>query len=203
MRWVRGDLAWLAVLLFALPVLAAQRDDAAAVLPGEGSIQVAFAPWDDVERLLIEAVAGARREILVQAFLLTSRTFASSLIDAKARGINVQVLADGRQHVETPGSLLDLLQQHGIPVWLETRYRNAHNKIVVIDVDDPGGTSIAKPVVISGSFNFTWSAQRFNAENLIVIRDHPSLAARFARNWRRHRQQAIRLQPSSLDDREH
>ena len=203
MRRASQILAGLAAFCLALPALAAQPADFAETFPGKGSIQVAFAPWDDAEGLLTETIASARRQILVQAFLLTSRTFAFSLIDAKARGVNVQVLADARQHADTPGSLLGLLQQHGIPIWLETHYRSAHNKIVVIDAEAPGGGSGARPAVISGSYNFTWSAQRMNAENLIVIRDHPALAQRFAKNWRRHQQQATPLHTLSRGDIEH
>ena len=200
MRRVPQILTCLALLFLALPALAVRPEASVAIFPGKGSIQVAFAPWDDAEALLNETIASARSQILVQAFLLTSRTFAFSLIDAKARGVNVQVLADGRQHSDTPGSLLGLLLQHGIPVWIETRYRNAHNKIVVIDAEEPGNGSGAGPTVISGSYNFTWGAQRMNAENLIVIRDHPALAQRFAKNWRRHQQQATPLQTLSRGD---
>lgn len=203
MRRCRWIFAWLATSLLALHAQAAQPEESAEIFAGRGSIQVAFAPWDDAEGLLSETVAGARHQILVQAFLLTSRTFAFSLIDAKTRGVDVQVLADARQHAETPGSLLDLLQRHGIPVWLETRYRSAHNKIVVIDADGQARGSGAKPVVISGSYNFTWSAQHMNAENLIVIRDHSPLARHFAQNWRRHQQQATPLQSLSRGDIEH
>ena len=164
---------------------------------------MAFSPWDDAEALLTGTISGAQRQILVQAFLLTSRTFAFSLIDAKLRGVEVMVLADARQHADTPGSLLDLLSQHGIPVWLETRFRHAHNKIVVIDADEKGNKSEAVPVVVSGSYNFTWGAQHMNAENLIVIRNHLVLAGRFARNWRRHQQLATPLHSYSRDNSEH
>ena len=197
--WISVCVA-LCALLRSLPGHAADIEKIAA---GRASIEVAFSPWDDAETLLADAISGAHRQILVQAFLLTSRTIAFSLIEAKLRGVEVMVLADGRQHAETPGSLLDLLARHGIPVWLETRYRNAHNKIVVIDADEQGNKSEAAPVVISGSYNFTWAAQHMNAENLIVIRNHPVLADRFARNWRRHQQQATPLQSLSQGDSEH
>ena len=197
--WISVCVA-LCALLRPLPGHAADIEKIAA---GRASIEVAFPPWDDAETLLADAIAGTHRQILVQAFLLTSRTIAFSLIEAKLRGVEVMVLADGRQHAETPGSLLDLLARHGIPVWLETRYRNAHNKIVVIDADERGNQSEAAPVVISGSYNFTWAAQHMNAENLIVIRNHPVLADRFARNWRRHQQQATPLQSLSQGDSEH
>lgn len=41
-------------------------------------------------------------------------------------------------------------------------------------------------VVLTGSFNFTKSAESSNAENLLVIRD-PKLAARYLTNWEEHK----------------
>jgi len=38
--------------------------------------------------------------------------------------------------------------------------------------------------VITGSFNFTKSAQERNAENVLIIRQYPDLARTYAENWR-------------------
>jgi len=94
------------------------------------------------------------------------------------------VLADAEQFAKVESSKLAELAAAGIPVWLETKYHNAHNKVVVIDAAEPGA------IVITGSFNFTWSAQHTNAENVLIARNSPVLAARYAANWERHRQQA-------------
>jgi hypothetical protein len=50
-----------------------------------------------------------------------------------------------------------------------------HNKVMIVD----GAT------VITGSFNYTWSAEHRNAENLLVIHD-PTLAAEYTQNWNIH-----------------
>ena len=163
---------------------------AVPVTPAQGTVQVAFTPWDDAESLLLETLGRARREILVQAYLLTSRAIAASLIAAKQRGLAVSVLADARQHADNPSSLLPSLAENGIPVWLETRYRNAHNKIMIIDA----GTKDV--VVVTGSYNFTRSAQRMNSENLFLIRGNLALARRFRQNWERHRADAVALGPA-------
>ena len=153
---------------------------------------MAFTPWDDAESLLLEALGRARREVLVQAYLLTSRPIAASLIAAKQRGLEVSVLADANQHADNPASLLASLADKGIPVWLETRYRNAHNKIMVID----DGTQDV--VVVTGSYNFTRSAQRMNAENLLLIRGNLALAHRFRENWERHRADAVAFRSTGV-----
>jgi phosphatidylserine/phosphatidylglycerophosphate/cardiolipin synthase-like enzyme len=51
----------------------------------------------------------------------------------------------------------------------------AHNKVMVID----------QRIVVTGSFNFTNSADTRNAENLLVL-ESPSLAARYQANWQTH-----------------
>jgi len=44
--------------------------------------------------------------------------------------------------------------------------------------------------VVTGSYNFTWSAQNRNSENLLVLRGHCPLARAYRDNWLRHREQA-------------
>lgn len=180
----RGAIA--TALLFALAAAAARDTGAAA--PSVGSIDVYFTPWDDAQSPLLSALDSARKQILVQAFLLTGRAIGDSLIAAHRRGVDVRVLADAQQHARNPGSLLQQLVRAGVPVWLETRYRNAHNKVMVIDAGTP------EPTVITGSYNFTWSAQATNAENLLVMRGNPALAERYASNWKRHQSDAEPLE---------
>jgi len=172
-----------AALLIATP--GAQAFDAAmAPTIVQGSLQAVFAPSEDVEGVIVDTIDHARTQVLVQAYLLTSKKIASALIAAKRRGIDVRILADAEQHARTPSSKLAELSHAGIAVWLETKYENAHNKIVIIDADRPQAT------IITGSFNFTWTAQHKNAENILVARNNSALAARYALNWERHRQEA-------------
>jgi phosphatidylserine/phosphatidylglycerophosphate/cardiolipin synthase-like enzyme len=129
----------------------------------------------------------ARRgsSIHVQAYLLTSRSIARALQDARARGVAVEILADREMVRKGENSLIPRLAAEGIPVWLETRYGNAHNKVLLVDA----GRS-EQGIVITGSYNFTWSAQARNAENLLILRGNPELARRYLDNWRRHRDDA-------------
>lgn len=149
-----------------------------------GTLQAAFSPWDDIETLIIAEIDGAKKQVLVQAYLLTSKKIAKALIASRQRGVGVMVLADAAQSAKVPSSKVHELSLAGIPVWLETAYQNAHNKVIVIDA----GT--ASPTLITGSYNFTWSAQHKNAENILIVRKNPALAARYALNWERHRQDA-------------
>lgn len=161
-------------------------DTASVPIPAaQASLQAAFAPWDDVEGLIVAAIDNAGKQVLVQAYLLTSKEISAALIAARRRGIDVRVLVDEQQLAKAASSKASDLAAAGIPVWVETRYQNAHNKIIVIDPDAPDA------VVITGSFNFTWTAQHKNAENILIVRKSPALAGRYALNWERHRQDAV------------
>lgn len=117
-RAMRYRISFGVTLLLALVTLNGARGEPVPVSPAQGTVQVAYTPWDDAESLLLETLGRAQREILVQAYLLTSRAIANSLIAAKQRGLHVSVLADAHQHADNPASLLVSLANKGIPVWL-------------------------------------------------------------------------------------
>ncbi|RJG06763.1 phospholipase D family protein [Noviherbaspirillum cavernae] len=178
-----GALAW--AMLLAAPSLCAADATVPPAYAAQGFVQVAFSPWDNVEALIADTIGTANRQVLVQAYLLTSKRIASALIAAQRRSVEVRVLADGEQVARTASSMVPVLAAAGIPVWIETKYQNAHNKIIVID---PGTSDAA---VITGSYNFTWTAQHGNAENVLIVRNNPQLASRYVLNWERHRQDAV------------
>lgn len=159
----------------------------AAPLPATGTVEVLFTPWDDAEGAVIRALGKARESIHVQAYLLTSRSIAKALQEAKGRGVAVEIVADREMLEKSDKSLLPLLAEGGIPVWLESRYSAAHNKVMLIDAAQ------ADAVLITGSYNFTWSAQARNAENLLILRGNPALVRRYLDNWRRHRDDAQKM----------
>lgn len=157
-------------------------DSSRVPVAAHGTLQAAFSPWDDIEGLIVDALDGAKKQVLVQAYLITSKKIATALINARKRDIDVRVLVDAEQ--QGYASKVPDLVAAGIPVWLETKYQNAHNKVIVIDATS------ANPGVITGSYNFTWAAQHKNSENVLIVRKNPALAAQYAANWERHRLEA-------------
>lgn len=158
-------------------------------LSARGEIHVAFSPGDDAGALVVQTLAQARRQVLVQAYGFTHKAIAGALVAARKRGVDVRVLADRRQAESLQTSRLAELVRDGVPVWLDGDHAAAHDKIMVIDPDSPQAT------VITGSFNFTHGAQYRNSENLLVLRNNPLLASAYAANWRRHRAHSLKFQP--------
>lgn len=177
-------MSFLLFLLFLLLALAGMAPAQAGELPATGTVEVLFTPWDDAEGRLLREIGGARKTLHVQAYLLTSRNIARALLVAHERGVKVSLLVDREMLVKGENSQVPQLAGAGMDVRLEARYNAAHNKIVLIDAEEP------HPVIITGSYNFTFSAQARNAENLLILRDNHALAKRYLANWRRHREEA-------------
>ncbi len=123
---------------------------------------------------IVEALGNVKQSVLVQAYSFTSVPIAKALVDAHRRGVRMKVILDKSQRTEKYSSA-DFVAHAGIPTWIDTHHKIAHNKVMVLD-----GT-----FVITGSFNFTKSAEHDNAENLLVIYSK-ELAARYTANWENH-----------------
>ena len=57
------------------------------VLKAQGTVQAAFVPRDNVEGLIVAAVRRARKQVLVQAYLLSNKRIIHALLKAHARGV--------------------------------------------------------------------------------------------------------------------
>lgn len=158
---------------------------AGSTLPAEGRIEVGFAPHDDVERLVMDQIDGAKQAVYVQAYSLTSRGIVKTLIAAAQRGIRVEVVADRDLVLKDDRSALPRAAGNGVAVWLDGRYAMAHSKVMIVDPDGK------EPVVITGSYNFSHSGATRNAENVIVLSGNRPLAQAYLDNWKRHRAQSV------------
>ncbi len=147
--------------------------------------QVAFAPWDDVEGIIVKALDRAHDQILVQAYVLSNEKIVAALLRARARRVDVQVLVDETQRRKRVSRVLELVRA-GIPVRLEVRYHSAHNKLMVIDAE-----RLFDATVITGSMNYSDTSPSRNAENVLIITGSSDLVRDYAKNWHRHAEQAV------------
>lgn len=149
-----------AALFVAVPALA------------QAPIDVCFRPGPRAcDNVIVDHLSSAKKTVLVQAYSFTHKEIAAALVAAKKRGVDVRAILDAGQRSERYSSL-DFLANSGIPTSVVEMPGHFHNKSIVID----------DQVVITGSYNFTTSAETRNAENVLFIRD-ASLAAKYRGNW--------------------
>lgn len=144
---------------------------------------VRFSPNGGATATLVDTLRYAKQSIYVQAYSFTSVPIAEALIAAHRRGIHVEVILD-KSDKTGKGSVLPMLVNSGITVFIDNMHAIAHNKIMILD----------KATVFTGSFNFTNAAEHNNAENSISLRDE-KLAAIYMENWNLHRQHALIQNP--------
>jgi len=128
------------------------------------SIEVFYSPKGGCTEAVVREIGRARREVLIQAYSFTSKPIADALIQARTRGVSVEILLDRSNEQETYTELGHLIDR-GITPLIDAQHAIAHNKVMVID----------KRTLITGSFNFTHQAEAENAENLLVIKGHRAL----------------------------
>jgi phosphatidylserine/phosphatidylglycerophosphate/cardiolipin synthase-like enzyme len=169
----------LLLLVLALTALTAPRLGQAANegqrrFASEATYQVCFTPSDDCEGMIVWAIGAAARRIHVQAYSFTDKAIARALEEAARRELEVVVLLDKKRRKQRSSVARELLEA-GVSVLCDVRPAIAHNTTLIIDPDGQ------HPVVETGSFNFSYSAEQRNAENALILRDDQSLAAAYER----------------------
>jgi phosphatidylserine/phosphatidylglycerophosphate/cardiolipin synthase-like enzyme len=153
-------------------------------LATQAVVSAAFTPGKALP-LVLDTIRGARSSILVAAYSFTSRPIATALRDAARRGVKVFVLVDSDEATKSY-SAARFLANERVPVRINARYAIQHNKFMVVD----GAT------VQTGSFNYTASAAERNAENVLVVRNAPAIAAQYGAQWRRLWDEGTDLTPA-------
>jgi phosphatidylserine/phosphatidylglycerophosphate/cardiolipin synthase-like enzyme len=136
-------------------------------------LEVFFSPDDDVADRIIGLIDDARVSLEFAAFSLTADSIADRMLAASARGVRVRGVMETTQSVGL-GSEYENLRAAGLDVRLDGNPFNMHHKFLIIDQE----------IVVTGSYNFTISAEEHNDENLLVLHD-PEIAGAYAKEFAR------------------
>lgn len=151
-------------------------------IPSNASFDVGFSPHNGALETIIKGIHAARSEILVAGYGFTSKQIAAELLDAKQRGIKVEIVVDQKANARSY-SAVSFLAKQGIPVRLNNNYPIHHNKFMVFD-----GNNLE-----TGSFNYTRAAADKNAENVLLLWNVPNLAAVYTKEWHRLWEESVEL----------
>jgi phosphatidylserine/phosphatidylglycerophosphate/cardiolipin synthase-like enzyme len=135
---------------------------------------VYFTPPAGAAQAIVKTIDASSSEVLVQAYGFTHNAIAQAIIRAHQRGVKVSVLLDQKSD-HTNRYVIDLLNNAQVSMRLDGKHAIAHNKVMLIDEN----------IVITGSFNFTNSAETRNAENFLILKS-TALAKRYQEEWLKH-----------------
>jgi len=139
--------------------------------PSPPTYDVYFSPKGGCAEAVIYWIGRAHRSIHVLMFIFTLDVIADALLSAHKRGVEVKVVLDKSQSYGQFGAL----KEAGIEVRNDTNWEGIlHDKIAIIDYE----------IVLTGSFNWTGTAESSNNENMVVIRS-AYLALRYESEFQR------------------
>lgn len=115
-----------------------------------------FAPEDGVMDKIIALVNGATKTVHFMVYTYTDKDLATAMIAQSKHGLEVQGVIESR---DSSQGALPTLYCSGLPVKVDGNPYTMHHKVIILD----------GKIVITGSFNFTKSADMVNDENVLVI----------------------------------
>ena len=133
-----------------------------------------FSPDDGTASEIIDLILSAEESIYFLAFSFTSDDIAAALIEKAEQGLTVSGVFEESQYNSNRGTEYDNLRDSGLDIRLDGNNHNMHHKLFIIDGQ----------VVITGSYNFSRSAEERNDENTLVIYN-AEIAAQYLEEFQR------------------
>lgn len=127
---------------------------------GARSVWYAFSPVDGINQQIVTLLDAATTQITFMAFSYTDPAIANAMIRAHKRGVAVHGVME-KQNTRGTGSVFEKLQRAKVDIIADGNCYIMHHKTIIIDDN----------TVVTGSYNFTKSAEKSNDENLIVLTD--------------------------------
>ncbi|MGC8855760.1 MAG: phospholipase D-like domain-containing protein [Anaerolineae bacterium] len=137
-------------------------------------LDIYFSPDDGVANGLLDLIHNASQSIYFLAYSFTSDPLGEAIRAQAAKGVQVAGVMEAAQIDSNQGSEFDAFRQAGLDVRRDGNPGQMHHKVIIIDGQ----------IVVTGSYNFTASAETRNDENLIVIYN-PTLAGYFTAEFQR------------------
>jgi phosphatidylserine/phosphatidylglycerophosphate/cardiolipin synthase-like enzyme len=133
-------------------------------------LEAYFSPDDGTAERLVDLIEAAQESVYFLAYSFTSDPLAAALIERHQAGVTVAGVIEASQYESNAGTEYENLRRAGIDVRLDGNRDNMHHKVLVIDGQ----------IVVTGSYNFSRSAEERNDENTLIIHDPQAAAAYLA-----------------------
>jgi len=126
-----------------------------------------FSPGETCRAAIIYEINSAVRTLKVCVFTISDDQIAAALLAAHHKGIGVKILTDNDK-LHDLGSDIGSLAKEGIQIRIDNTPNHMHHKFMIAD----------EKSLLTGSYNWTNSAARYNHENVLVT-NNPGLVKSF------------------------
>lgn len=119
-----------------------------------------FSPGDACRTTIINQINSATHQLNICVFTISDDSITDAIITSHKRGTQIRVITDNdKSHDE--GSDIEQIAREGILVKMDRTPNHMHHKFMVTD----------EKALITGSYNWTRSAAKFNQENIILSKE--------------------------------
>lgn len=116
-----------------------------------------FSPGNDIPESLSFLLDQAKEQIDLCVFTISDEKLSGKILHSHRRGVRVRVISDDQKSFDR-GSQTYYLHKAGVPVKIDHSRYHMHHKFGVID----------NRIAFTGSYNWTYTAQEHNQENLVI-----------------------------------
>ncbi|MDW3192348.1 MAG: phospholipase D-like domain-containing protein [Cytophagales bacterium] len=133
--------------------------------------EVYFSPGKACRATILNQIGLATQSLDICVFTISDDFIADALIQAQKRKLKIRLITDNDK-TKDKGSDIDRIHQEGLAVKIDDTRHHMHHKFMVAD----------EKIALTGSYNWTRSAAKFNHENLLLTRD-PSVVRAFLKEF--------------------
>ncbi len=121
---------------------------------------VLFSPGSACKNAILYNIHSAIKTIDICVFTISDNDIRDGIVSAHKKGISVKIITDNDK-TEDRGSDIDYLADKGLPVKIDNTSNHMHHKFAIMD----------SSILITGSYNWTRSAEKYNHENILLSRE--------------------------------
>jgi phosphatidylserine/phosphatidylglycerophosphate/cardiolipin synthase-like enzyme len=134
-----------------------------------------FSPGEECRTTIMQYIDRATKQLLICVFTISDNNITKSLLAAHKRRVQIKLITDNDKSLDM-GSDIDELARAGIAVKMDITPNHMHHKFMIAD----------QRTLITGSYNWTLSAAKYNHENILVTSEAgviKSFANEFEQLW--------------------
>jgi phosphatidylserine/phosphatidylglycerophosphate/cardiolipin synthase-like enzyme len=134
--------------------------NSALLIPSRETCSAFFSPGDTCRNAIIQLIDSTKTQLQICVFTISDDRITKSLLAAHHRKVQIKVVTDNDKSLDL-GSDIIQLSHAGIAVKMDNTPNHMHHKFMIADLT----------TLITGSYNWTQSAAKYNHENILLTRE--------------------------------
>ena len=134
--------------------------NSALISPAASTSDAYFSPGEACRNVIISQIQSAVNQLQICVFTISDDVITDAILTSHKRGTDIKIITDNDKSLDE-GSDIEQIASQGISVKMDRTANHMHHKFMVVD----------GKALITGSYNWTRSAAKFNHENILLTEE--------------------------------